>query len=135
MGRSSSVRAVQSRVAELTAAAPSAYPDGSRFPAPQALEALGQVMIDLRSVRHVDMDGIVLRVGWIMALFKEVAETQPTTDTIQTFYETRMWLNKQGLGQAETIVAQAGLDLVKYWEQNGAWNRMIDEAADRHADT
>ncbi|TCM42491.1 hypothetical protein EV648_11021 [Kribbella sp. VKM Ac-2568] len=64
----------------------------------------------------------------MMALFREVAETEPTTDTVQAFFETRMWLQKHGFAEANGVVVQAGLDLMKFWEQNGAQDRMIKAA-------
>jgi hypothetical protein len=117
---------IQEHAARLAAAAPSTYPDGTPFPVSQALGALGHVMLGMRKINHVDAEAIVLRLGWMMALFAEVATTKPTTETIQTLYDTRMWLRNHGMAEGHDIVAQAGLDLHRYWEQNGEVDRMVE---------
>lgn len=65
---------VQEHAAGLAAAAPSTYPDGAPFPAPQALNALDDLMLRMRKMNHVDAEAIILRLGWMMALFGEVAD-------------------------------------------------------------
>jgi hypothetical protein len=123
--RERNARMVSETVASYVSGAPSTYPDGSLFPAEEAIQALGYAALSFSEVGHPDRDAIVGRLQWMMATFSEVATTEPTVDTIQTFYETRVWLGRHGYPEAEGVVRQAGLDLMKYWDQNGAHDRMI----------
>ncbi|MFC9687805.1 hypothetical protein ACFTSF_04655 [Kribbella sp. NPDC056951] len=126
--RERNARMVNEIVAQYVAGAPATYPDGSPFPATEAIGALGQTALSFSEVSHPDRDAIVNYLQWMMALFNEVATTELTPDTIQIFHDTRVWLGRHGYTEAQGVVRQAGLDLMKYWEQNGAQDRMIRAA-------
>jgi hypothetical protein len=84
---------VEQRIGQLLAVAPTSYPDGSPFPASDALHDLGRAMTQTANFMGDDATMAMVGLSRIMTLLAHIATTRPNVNALATFIETQRWLH------------------------------------------